>query len=268
MFFVQKLREANILPIIPNIGDITITITDQNNLYCYDNSGEPFKVTDIVSYKNPLAMEADTQHKGKIYIVESTKDIFYNDGSENISILDDIKENIFTVKNEVDFLSKSLDFIIQTINKNYVIYEERLSQLEGKTFTKDFKASIDLTLIQNGKLEVPILVDSFLFDEDQTIALVGIEATSLEDLEDINIKVYHTNLTETLIINKTKNSKRVTANVDSSAITHVKDGYYTVELTGISEAKMTFLNITLVFNRIEDYHASIATPITLVPIPQ
>lgn len=268
MFFVQKLREANILPIIPNIGDITITITDQNNLYCYDNSGEPFKVTDIVSYKNPLAMEANNQHKGKIYIVESTKDIFYNDGSENISILADIKDEISKVKNGVTSLSDSLDFIIQTINKNYIIHEERLSQLEDRIFTKEFKASIDLTLIQNGRLEVPILANSFLFNEDQTIALVGIEATSLEDLEDINIKLYHTNLTETLIINKTKNSKRVTATVDSNVTTYVKDGYYTVELTGISEAKTSFLNITLIFNRIEEYHANVITPITTFPIPE
>ena len=266
MFYVQKIREANIANRVPQSSDIILSITDQNNIYSYTNEGEPFKITDVVAYKNPLEMRSSTQVGGKFYLVESTKDIYFNNGSENINILEDIKNDLSKLSEDNLTLNANISNIVQIINDNYDKYESRLTQLEKSVFRKEFKFSMDLTLIQNGVLEVPVLVKSFLFNDNQTIALKRVETTSLEDLEDITINVNLHTLTDTILTSVLKNNKSVSVEVDSTVLTYVNDGYYTIELEGVSEAKAKFLNITLVFERKESFQAEQAEDLVIQDI--
>lgn len=264
MFYVQKIRESNLANITPNSSnDIMITITDENNIYSYTNSGVPFKITDVISYRNPVEMQSSYQSKEKFYVVESTKDIFYNNGSDNINILEGIKNDLSDLSQDLINSNTDIATIVSIINANYSRYEARLTQLEKSVFKKEFKFTIDLTLIQNGELEVPVLVKNFIFNDNQTLALTKVEATSLEDLEDITINVNLHTLTDTLLLSVIKNAKHVSKNVDNTALTYVNDGYYTVELTGLTETVSKFLNITLVFERKEEFDAEQAEEVVL-----
>lgn len=265
MFYIQKIREGNIQNLSNTNKDITLSITDHNSIYCYLEDGTPFKLTDVVYYPSLAVMEQDVQVEGKLYIVKDEKDVYFYNGETNVSLLGDIKDNIKSNTEDVDKALTQIERIVEIINSNYDKYETRISGLEKREYDKEYRASIDMTVIQNGELDAPILTKSFLFNDNQTVALTKVEVNLLESIGDFNIKVnYFDGINTTNLLNKQMTGISNTFNVDSKAVTYVNKGYYTISLSGLTKAHSKFMNVSLVLNRKETYTGEIAEKIELV----